>query len=264
MIRFLTSRGIGRPAEFVTVTVTLIALVLAAAGCVATATPTPVPTATPTPVPTATPTPVPADESVLGCMLDVACSGLFRDGTVYKSPILDHMRYWVSPDMPPALRDVIVSDTMPTLGKWMGISWEEADERPAAFTALIWLYEPPYVGGADSPECLPGEKTWVACAHHRDGSVQLRDEHRGARIPPEYSRESAMHEALHILYRATHAERGIMCVDWPICGGRDLASGGFLWQLRLSDLDAAVYSLFAHPAIEHRATLEEVAALFGL
>ncbi|MYA51122.1 MAG: hypothetical protein F4Y25_10380 [Chloroflexi bacterium] len=71
MIRFLTSRGIGRPAEFVTVTVTLIALVLAAAGCAA--------TATPTPVPTATPTPVPADESVLGCMLDVACSGLPSD-----------------------------------------------------------------------------------------------------------------------------------------------------------------------------------------
>ena len=200
-------------------------------------------------------------------MMDAACGGLWRDGTVYKSPILNHARFWVSPDMPTALREVIVGEAMPTLSDWTGRTWVEVAERPSEpFTALLWRHAEPYRAGADNPDCAQGEQKWLGCAHHRDGSIEIRDlTNYGARPPAVYLRETALHEALHILYQATHTVTGIMCIDRdaPECGIRKVSSGGYRWALREADRDADVYSLFAHLAIENGMSPQQVARLFG-
>ena len=107
----------------------------------------------------------------------------------------------------------------------------------------------------------------MGCGHHRSGEIELREATTyGARPPRAYLRETAIHEALHILYGASHAERGIMCVEWdtlPGCSLRQERSGGTVWHYRLDSLDEATYSLYAHPAIEDGMSLEQVRGLFG-
>ncbi|MCY4581918.1 MAG: hypothetical protein OXE50_03840 [Chloroflexi bacterium] len=228
-----------------------------------TATPTPRPTAPPT----AAPTPMPADAAVVECMVTTACSGLFRAGVVYKSPILALSRYWVAGDMPGVLRAVITETVMPMLSEWTGVVWVEVGDRPEVKTALVWEYAEPYMdGAADNPDCAVGHKTWMGCAHHTLGSVVIRDVASwGGRPPPVYMVEAALHESLHILFRATHADEGIMCVDRPApgCGLRKVSSGGYRWALRYRDRDAAVMALFMHPAIVDGMTVDEVRGLFG-
>ena len=73
-------------------------------------------------------------------MLDVDCSGLFRDGTAYKSPILDHAQYWISPDVPDQLRAVLTSGVITVGSASASVSVAPDDDPPpppAAVTLSI-------------------------------------------------------------------------------------------------------------------------------
>jgi len=197
-------------------------------------------------------------------MLDFSCSGLFPDGTAYKSPILDHGQFWIAPGMPDQLRDVLVSRVMPTLEEWTQRNWSEISEAPAErFTALIWRYVPQWTAGGDNPECAPGHTQWMGCAHHWGGEIHLRDETNwGGHPPPAYLRQTALHEALHILFRARHTPAGILCIEFRECSVGTVTSGGNTWRLRLRSLDEAVYTLFSHPGIVTGMSVDQVETLF--
>ncbi len=216
------------------------------------------------PTPTVLPTPISADRDVLNCMLDTSCSGLFADGTVYKSSVADSQRYWINPAMDQTIQDVIRERVMPTVEEWTHGTWMEV-ENYYGETALRWEPEDYFEHG-----CGNGSSLWDGCSTRIGSSmaivtIRLHNRQTGFRKQAETMYEIGLHEVLHALWDAEHTDAGLMCIaDAGSCKERELRAGNLLVPLKeRRPLDAQVYMLYGRPAIKQGMTADEVRALFG-
>ena len=206
---------------------------------------------------------------VLDCMLSTACSGLFGDGVVEKSPVLRratenalgerYLTYWIHPGVPPHLKRTIRNRIMPTLADWTHSNPVETIDA-SSWKVLRWFSD---VGQDGAPSCVTSDIAWSGCADSsgNGNAATVKAYLRGIQIPPDILYGVGLHEAMHALYGADHSTRGLMCHREECYV--ELREGRRTWSKarHLTRTDHEVYTLYGHPAIREGMTREEVSLM---